>query len=184
MRLAKPLPIIICLLLILGVVQGCAREQRFVPDFSTPETAFRTTFFAVKNKMYGVVLDSMSNDYRRNFGPDQQTQQETLKLSGRKIKYSPDWERKIIKVEYGPFEDGSDARVIYDEYQGGKPVFLSASMPMVKEDGQWKIALLKPQSATAEEIAATQKRTREMIETEYVLDEEQNAWVPAKKQTT
>jgi hypothetical protein len=120
------------------LVIGCASRQTDIkPDFSTPEKSFETSFLAAKFNNNQVSLSGMSEKYRLNFGATREEQLANLITYGKKVPYRPTWKRQVKKVEYGP--DHTTASVFYDDYLKGELQFRNAIMPMIKEDGEWRV---------------------------------------------
>jgi hypothetical protein len=169
---------LIQILVLVTLVAGCAPNDRTATlNLSTPEDTFKTAFQAAKNKQYDVALDAMTIGYQQNFGATRQDQLKTLKSSGDLAKFNSEWRRVIKRVDYGPFTDGFDAKVIYDDFSGQRLIFKDAVMPMMKEAGLWKIA-----GAKLEKINASQMlENNEILASDVVLDEKNKTWSIAKK---
>ena len=161
------------------------KKELFTADFSTPEAAFNTSFYAVKNHLYEVILDSMSKDYRKNFGVTRSDQMTTLQNGAQRHTHRSDWQRIIVKVEEDASfkQEGYDARVVYNEYEGGKTIFLKARMPMIKEQNQWKIAAIKQPAPTAQQIAEAEE-SKKILKRNYVLDEKTKTIVEVDKSSS
>ena len=128
---------------LVALFTGCAKEINVALNLTSPEGAFESSFRAVKYKQYGKAIQCMSKNYRIQFGEEENSQIRNLERMGKNMKYKKSWQRVITKVEYGPFDDGSDVHVLYAEYEDNKVKIQNAIMPFIREDGLWKIALLK-----------------------------------------
>ena len=184
MKIIKMKNIQIIVSTVVVFLTGCQFERRAsaAADFSTPEASFNTSFVAVKDRTFNIALDGMSSEYQNNFGPDRQSQLQTIKSNMGKVPDDPTWERKIVNVEYGNF-DGYQAKVFYDEYRKGKLVFGHAMMPMVKEAGQWKIALIKKHTPTPKQVSEAEE-SKKIFKRNYVLDEKAKIIVEVDKNSS
>jgi hypothetical protein len=113
------------------------------PDFSTPEAAFKTSFYAVKHKDYEVSLEGLSKEYRKKFGKTKEEQLDYLIESGKKIKYRKNWKREIIKVEY---EDVENCAKVYYIDKFGKRLNYKGWMPMIRVKDKWRVVDIKRSS--------------------------------------
>lgn len=124
-------------LLIVFLITSCGRKEKIVPDFSSPEAAFKTSFYAIAHNDEELILETASTEILAKYGHNREEQLEFLKqhLRGKKQDRKSTFE--IIRTDY---VDENRATVFYKHYVD-KKFWAENWSPMVKEEGKWKVAL-------------------------------------------
>ena len=127
------------LLMILLITTSCAKND-FKPDFSSPESAFKTFDFASSNKLPGLYLDCLSDEIKKMNGSTRKEQLSKIKESFRRNDIFRNSKIEILEICY---EDGDPtlARIKFNRSKNGKTILRNGSAYMVKEYGTWKLSV-------------------------------------------
>jgi hypothetical protein len=123
---------------------GCAKKEPpppNYPDFSTPEAAFNTTFYAAKYKDYPVYLDSMTESGQQKYGKTRAEQIAILEKYGKKIPIRRNRTRTITKIEYVKNPE-YDVMVAFVEKKGSE-FSMRWWVPFKKINGKWVEPVIK-----------------------------------------
>ncbi len=131
----------IMIISVITVLSGCSvKESRpsNYPDYSTPETTFRTEFYAEQIKDSKTMLNCLTDEYKAKFGRNINEQllafsknMETLKSKNRK--------KTIHNIIYGRLGE-FDAMITWSETIGTKTIIKRSWVHFKKVGNEWKIA--------------------------------------------
>ncbi len=112
------------------------------PDFSTPQAAVATSFYALNYKDYPVYLDSLAPAYQQRFGRLRGEQLKTLYEQGKDIPTRPDRSRKLLEVRYVRNRPEVDVVVVSQEMSGNRIIRVGWD-PLKRLNKHWRSVYLE-----------------------------------------
>ena len=124
--------------MILFLITSCEQEKENIPDLSTPEAAWKTSFSAHFQRNAELILDVFSHEILATYGNNREEQLKFIKQHWKGLKKDKKSRLEIIRTEY---IDDTHANVFYNQFVGSKLWAENMRVLMIKEDGKWKVAL-------------------------------------------
>jgi len=137
MKLKIGHPLIGVLIVIPLFLSGCVADKKFKSDYSAPELALRTYFYATTHKMPGVVVDSLSEEMKIQYGNTREEQISNIRDTLNSAKISARSSIEIVKVE--PL-DSTHSVVTFNQLKDEKLFIGNLRTTLVFEGGEWKVA--------------------------------------------
>jgi len=154
---------------VLVLLFGCkGTKEMFKPDYSSPESVYKTAEKASKKKEYEMYYHSLSKELQQLHGKDYASQIKSIRNMIDQASEDKKSTTEIVGVEYGNY-DGYDAKIIVNQYVDGKLFRSNGVAPAKKENGLWKLTV-DPANIPAPADHPAIIENKRILETNYKLD--------------